>query len=234
MSIPGKKKKVTNQQASSEISRRLSNTSPSFSKGGDRKYPYLSSKFNLNRPNIQDPFARRGPDQRTYKYSINDGSGTSRVGQDTHALERKYKQDQALKGKYITDMRAVRKPAEKQAKISAKFTGDYKKGIYKASKLLAQGKESEADAMMANLKSTAYKAHAYGRPEAGGSKMDKQVVAEQFRTLEKLSSAYYSPRIRQQAKNMTKGVQMSSAKITAPDAKEINASLRSLTSRKKK
>jgi hypothetical protein len=229
-----KKKKTTNQQASSEISRRLSNISPSFSMGRDRKYPYLSSKFSLNKPNIQDPFARRGPDQRTYRYSTNDASGTSRVGQDTHALERKYKQDQALKGKYITDMRAVRKPAEKQAKISAKFTGDYKKGIYQASKLLAQGKESEADSMMANLKSTAYKAHAYGRPEAGGPKMNKQVVAEQFRTLDKLSSAYYSPRIRQQAKNMTKGVQMSSAKITAPDPKEINASLRSLTSRKKK
>ena len=56
-----KKKKTTNQQASSEISRRLSNISPSFSKGGDRKYPYLSSQFNLKRPNIQDPFARRGP-----------------------------------------------------------------------------------------------------------------------------------------------------------------------------
>lgn len=222
---PGDKKKITNQQASSEISRRLSSTKTTFTKSSTKKYPYLGSQFQFD-TRVFNPMKNQGPTQRGYTYSTSDSTGTSRVGQNTHYNEAKYKQDQALKG-YFGGNKAARKSAEKGAKRAASISSDLQKGMYNASKLLAQGKESEAD----NLAAASRKA-AFDQQKKGGFGAT-EVSRRQYRNIQDISNAYYSPRIRQTAKNMTKGVQMSNAKITAPDAKEINASLRSLTSRKK-
>ena len=55
-----------------------------------------------------------------------------------------------------------------------------------------------------------------------------------YRTISKLSNAYYGPRINQQLKNMEKGVVKLSANLTPKvDYKEMNASLRRLTSKEK-
>jgi len=224
---PGdKKKKITNQQASSTISRRLSNIGTTFTKSSTKKYPYLGSQFQFE-SKVFNPMKTQGPTQRGYKYSVNDGTNTSRVGSQTHYNEAKYKQDQSLKN-YFGGNRAQRKSAEKGARRAASISSDLHKSMYQASKLLAQGKESEADSLAAAARKTAFKEQSRGGFGA------TEVSRRQYRNIQDISNAYYSPRIRQQAKNMTKGVQMPSVKITAPDAKEINASLRSLTSRKKK
>ena len=222
---PGDKKKITNQQASSDISRRLSNTRTTFTKSSTKKYPYLGSQFQFD-TNVFNPMKSQGPTQRTYKYSTSDGTGTSRVGSQTHYNEAKYKQDQSLKS-YFDGNPGQRKSAEKGAKRAANISSNLSKSMYQASKLLAQGKESEADNLAAAARSTSFKEQSRGGFGA------TEVSRRQYRNIQDISNAYYSPRIRQLAKNMTKGVQMSSAKIAAPDAKEINASLRSLTSRKK-
>ena len=224
---PGdKKKKITNQEASSEISRRLSNVGTTFTKSKTKKYPYLGSQFQFD-TKVFNPMKNQGPTQRGYNYSTSDGTGTSRVGSQTHYNEAKYKQDQSLKN-YFGGNKAYRKSAEKGAKKAANISSNLQKSMYQASKLLAQGKESQADDLAAAARRTAFKEQSRGGFGAA------EVSRRQYRNIQDISNAYYSPRIRQQAKNMTKGVQMSSAKITAPDAKEINASLRSLTSRKKK
>ena len=222
---PGDKKKITNQQASSNISRRLSDIRTTFTKSSTKKYPYLGSQFQFD-TNVFNPMKSQGPTQRTYKYSTSDGTGTSRVGSQTHYNEAKYKQDQSLKS-YFGGNPGQRKSAEKGAKRAANISSNLSKSMYQASKLLAQGKESEADNLAAAARSTSFKEQSRGGFGA------TEVSRRQYRNIQDISNAYYSPRIRQQAKNMTKGVQMSSAKIAAPDAKEINASLRSLTSRKK-
>lgn len=222
---PGDKKKITNQQVSSDISRRLSNTRTAFTKSKTKKYPYLGSQFQFD-TNVFNPMKSQGPTQRSYKYSTSDGTGTSRVGSQTHYNEAKYKQDQSLKT-YFGGNPKQRKSAEKGAKRAANISSNLSKSMYQASKLLAQGKESEADNLAAAARSTSFKEQSRGGFGA------TEVSRRQYRNIQDISNAYYSPRIRQQAKNMTKGVQMSSAKIAAPDAKEINASLRSLTSRKK-
>lgn len=221
-----KKKKITNQQASSSINRSLSNTRTTFKKSDTKKYPYLGSQFQFD-TKVFNPMRNQGPTQRGYTYSTSDGTGTSRVGSQTHYNEAKYKQDQSLKT-YFGGNRGQRKSAEKGAKRAASISSDLQKGMYQASKLLAQGKESEADNLAAASRKTAFKEQSRGGFGA------TEVSRRQYRNIQDISNAYYSPRIRQTAKNMTKGVQMSSSKITAPDAKEINASLRSLTSRKKK
>lgn len=221
-----KKKKITNQQASSSINRNLSNTRTTFKKSDTKKYPYLGSQFQFD-TKVFNPMKNQGPTQRGFTYSTSDGTGTSRVGSQTHYNEDKYKQDQSLKS-YFGGNKAARKSAEKGAKRAASISSDLQKGMYNASKLLAEGKESQADSLAA-----ASRKAAFDQQKRGGFG-SSEVSRRQYRNIQDISNAYYSPRIRQTAKNMTKGVQMSSSKITAPDAKEINASLRSLTSRKKK
>jgi len=224
---PGdKKKKITNQQTSSEISRLLSNTRTTFTRSNTPKYPYLGSQFQFD-SKVFNPMKTQGPTQRGYTYSINDGTGTSRVGSQTHYNEAKYKQDQSLKA-YFGGNRGQRQSAEKGARRAASISSDLQKSMYQASKLLAEGKESEADNLAAAARKTAFDEQKRGGFGA------TQVSRRQYRNIDQISNSYFVPRINQQLKNMTKGIQMSSAKITAPDAKEINASLRSLTSRNKR
>jgi hypothetical protein len=225
--MPGKKKKVTNQQASSNITRLLSNTRTTFTKSDTKKYPYLGSQFQFD-TKVFNPMKNNGPTQRTYKYSTSDGTGTSRVGQDTHALERKYKQDQSLKS-YFGGNKAQRKSAEKGAKRAASISSDLQKGMYNASKLLAQGNESAADDL-----AHASRMEAFNQQKRGGFG-SSEVSRRQYRNIQSISNAYYSPRIQQQAQNMKKGVESVKIDIKANiDPKEINASLRRLTSKKKK
>ena len=120
---PGdKKKKITNQQASSEISRLLSNTRTTFTRSNTPKYPYLGSQFQFD-SKVFNPMKTQGPTQRGYTYSINDGTGTSRVGSQTHYNEAKYKQDQSLKA-YFGGNRGQRKSAEKGARRAASISSD--------------------------------------------------------------------------------------------------------------
>ena len=101
--------------------------------------------------------------------------------------------------------------------------------MYEASKLLAQGREEEADYLATSAKKTAF----YEKSKGGFGASD--VARLQNRSITRISDAYFNNRTSQQIRNLTKGVSKltSTAKITAPDAKEINASLRSLTSRKR-
>ena len=225
---PGdKKKNQTNQQTSSNIQTALSNTGLSFYKSDSRKNPYLSSRFNTGNVNVFNPMRNQGPTQTGYTYSVNDGTGTSRRGQNTHYNEAKYRQDQALK-KYFGGPRKYVKSAEKGAKRAATISSNLQKSMYNASKLLAQGREDEADAL-----ARAAKEKAFNEQSRGGFGAS-DVARIQHKNITRISDSYFNNRISQQLKNLKKGVQMPSVKITAPDAKEINASLRSLTSRKKK
>ena len=227
--MPDKKKKQTNQQTSSNIQTALSNTALSFFKSDSRKNPYLSSRFNTGNVNVFNPMKNQGPTQRGYTYSTNDGTGTSRRGQNTHYNEAKYRQDQALKNSFTSVNRKHMKSAEKGAKRAAKISANLQKSMYQAAKLLAQGREDEADALAKSAKQTAF--YEQSRGGFGAS----QVSRIQNRNITRISDAYFRNRTSQQLKNLTKGVSKltSNAKITAPDAKEINASLRSLTSRKR-
>ena len=119
---PGDKKKITNQQVSSDISRRLSNTRTAFTKSKTKKYPYLGSQFQFD-TNVFNPMKSQGPTQRSYKYSTSDGTGTSRVGSQTHYNEAKYKQDQSLKT-YFGGNPKQRKSAEKGAKRAANISSN--------------------------------------------------------------------------------------------------------------
>jgi|14_taG_2_1085336.scaffolds.fasta_scaffold00032_53 hypothetical protein len=222
---PGdKKKKVTNQQASSKMQSFLSNRNPTFHKSKTKKYPYLGSQFQFD-SKVFNPMKNNGPTQRSYTYSVNDGTGLSRQGSETKYNEAKYKQDMSLK-LYFGGNRAQRKSAEKGARRAAEISSSMLKGMYNASKLLAQGKENEADALAHSTRMEAFNQQKRGG--FGSSEVSKR----QYRNIQDISNAYYSPRIQQQAKNMTKGIEP--IKIKAPDAKEINASLRRLTSKKKK
>ena len=226
---PGdKKKKQTNQETSSNIQTALSNTGLSFFKSNNKKNPYLSSRFNTNNVNVFNPMKNQGPTQRGYTYSINDGTGTSRGGQNTHYNEAKYRQDQSLKN-YFGGPKKYVKSAEKGARRASEISSNLSKSMYQASKLLAQGKEDEADALALSAKKQAF----YEQSKGGFGASD--VARIQNRNITRISDSYFNNRISQQVKNLTQGVTKltSNAKITAPDAKEINASLRSLTSRKK-
>jgi len=225
---PGdKKKRITNQQTSSNIQTALSNTGLSFFKSNSRKNPYLSSRFNTGNVNVFNPMRNQGPTQTGYTYSVNDGTGTSRRGQNTHYNEAKYRQDQALKNHFGGPKKYV-KSAEKGARRAATISSNLQRSMYNASRLLAQGREDEADALAKAAKEKAF----YEQSRGGFGASD--VARIQNRNITRLSDAYFNNRISQQFGNLQEGIQMSSAKITAPDAKEINASLRSLTSRKKK
>jgi hypothetical protein len=226
---PGdKKKKQTNQQTSSNIQTALSNTALSFFKSDSRKNPYLSSRFNTGNVNVFNPMKNQGPTQTGYTYSVNDGTGTSRRGQNTHYNEAKYRQDQSLKN-YFGGPKKYVKGAEKGAKRAASISSNLQKSMYEASKLLAQGREEEADSLAQSAKKTAF----YEQSKGGFGASD--VARLQNRSITRISDAYFNNRTSQQIRNLTKGVSKltSTAKITAPDAKEINASLRSLTSRKR-
>lgn len=203
-----KKKKVTNQQTSSSIQQSLSNQGVSFRKSDEKKYPYLGSRFSFDQ-NVFNPMRSTG--QR----------------RNTHYDDAKYNQDKSLRN-YFGGNAKAKKAAEKGAKRAANISSNLNKSLYQASKLLAQGKESEADNLAFEASS---KAFAEQRKGGFGANV---VSAANWRNIQNQKNSYYSPRIRQQAKNMTEGIKMSGSKITAPDAKEINASLRSLTSMKKK
>jgi hypothetical protein len=101
--------------------------------------------------------------------------------------------------------------------------------MYNASKLLAQGNESAADDL-----AHASRMEAFNQQKRGGFG-SSEVSRRQYRNIQSISNAYYSPRIQQQAQNMKKGVESVKIDIKANiDPKEINASLRRLTSKKKK
>lgn len=225
--MPDKKKKITNQQASSSIIRSLSNTRTTFTKSDTKRYPYLGSQFQFD-SKIFNPMKRQGPTQRGYTYSINDGTNTSRVSSQTHYNEAKYKQDQSLKG-YFGGNKAQRKSAEKGAKRAASVSSNMIKGMYNASKLLAKGNESAADDL-----AHATRMQAFNQQKRGGFG-SSEVSRRQYRNIDQISNSYFSPRIHQQVQNMKKGVEPVKIDIKANiNPKEINASLRSLTSRKKK
>jgi hypothetical protein len=225
--MPDKKKKITNESASSKVQSYLSNTKTTFTKSDTKKYPYLGSQFQFD-SKVFNPMKNQGPTQRGYTYSINDGTNTSRVSSQTHYNEAKYKQDQSLKG-YFGGNKAQRKSAEKGAKRAASISSNMIKGMYNASKLLAQGNESAADDL-----AHATRMEAFNQQKRGGFG-SSEVSRRQYRNIQSISDAYYSPRIHQQLQNMTKGIKPVKIDIKANiDPKEINASLRSLTSRKKK
>lgn len=222
-----KKKKVTNQQASSKMQSYLSNNKTTFTKSDTKKYPYLGSQFQFD-SKVFNPMRNNGPTQRVYKFSTSDGTGTSRVGSDTHYNEAKYKQDKSLKG-YFGGNKAQRKSAEKGAKKAAQISSTMLKGMYNASKLLAQGKESEADDLAHTTRMAAF------NQQKRGGFGSSDVSRRQYRNIQSISNSYFSPRIQQQAQNMKTGIQSVKVDIKSSiDPKEINASLRSLTSRKKK
>ena len=225
---PGdKKKKVTNQQASSKMQSYLSNQNPTFNKSKTKKYPYLGSKFQFD-SQVFNPMKNNGPTQRSYTYSVNDGTGTSRVGSKTQYNEDKYRQDMSLK-RYFGGNRAQRKSAEKGARRAAEISSSMLKGMYNASKLLAQGKENEADAL-----AHATRMEAFNQQKRGGFG-SSEVSKRQYRNIQQIRDSYFSPRIQQQAQNMKKGVESIKVDIKANiDPKEINASLRRLTSKNKK
>lgn len=225
--MPDKKKKITNESASSKVQSYLSNTKTTFTKSDTKKYPYLGSQFQFD-SKVFNPMKNQGPTQRGYTYSTSDGTGTSRVGSNTHYNEAKYNQDQSLKG-YFGGNKAQRKSAEKGAKRAASISSDLQKGMYNASKLLAKGNESAAD----DLAHTSRMA-AFNQQKRGGFG-SSEVSRRQYRNIQSISNAYYSPRINQLSQNMKKGVESGKIDIKANiDPKEINASLRRLTSKKKK
>lgn len=224
---PGDKKKVTNQAASSKIQSYLSNTKTTFTKSDTKKYPYLGSQFQFD-TKVFNPMKTQGPTQRGFTYSTSDGTGTSRVGSNTHYNEAKYNQDKSLKS-YFGGNKAQRKSAEKGAKRAASISSDLQKGMYNASKLLAQGNESAADDL-----AHATRMEAFNQQKRGGFG-SSDVSRRQYRNIQSISDAYFSPRIQQQMQNMKKGVESVKIDIKANiDPKEINASLRRLTSKKKK
>ena len=79
--MPDKKKKVTNQSASSKIQSYLSNTKTTFTKSDTKKYPYLGSQFQFD-TKVFNPMKNQGPTQRGYKYSTSDGTV---CGSGTHS-----------------------------------------------------------------------------------------------------------------------------------------------------
>jgi len=225
--MPDKKKKITNESASSKVQSYLSNTKTTFTKSDTKKYPYLGSQFQFD-SKVFNPMRNQGPTQRGYKYSTSDATGTPRVGSETHYNEAKYKQDKSLKG-YFGGNKAQKKSAEKGAKRAASISSSMIKGMYNASKLLAKGNESAADDLAHATRTAAFNQQSRGGFGAS------EVSRRQYRNIQSISNAYYSPRIQQQLQNMKKGVEPSKIDIKSNiDPKEINASLRSLTSRKKK
>lgn len=224
--MPDKKKKVTDQSTGARISQAASNLGSSFFKSDNKKYPYLGSRFQFD-AKVFNPMKNQGPTQRGYTYSVQDATNTSRVGSDTHYNEAKFKQDQSLKN-YFGGNKAQRKSAEKGAQRASQISSDYLKSTYKASKLLSEGKASEADDL-------AYEARkkAFDEQKRGGFG-SSEVSRRQYKTIQKISDAYYGPRIAQLAKNMKQdAIPLSTDLAPKVDYKEMNASLRRLVSNKK-
>lgn len=212
---PGdKKKKITLQEQSADIESRVKNIGSPFYKTSGQ-YPYLSSRFVVN-ADIRDPFKRNIQPNASNAYTL--------------SQEDKMRRDREARRSYNGPPKYL-KSAEKAAKAASKISTNLSKAIYGATKSLAAGDANTADDMVFNAVNAAkqsFKKDVYKNVGRG-------VISDSaYRNIDKMQMNYFHPRIQAQAKNMTTGVQMPNIKITAPDAKEINASLRSLTSRKKK
>jgi len=210
--MPDKKKKVSNESTAQTVQRYTSNVKPAFAKSDNKQYPYLGSRFQFD-TEIFNPMKSQGPTPNTH-YSVAKGI-----------------QDQSLKS-YFGGNPKYRKSAEKAAKASAGIYSSLSKSVYDASKQLSKGQDSKADETMYEaLKKTRASYKSDVLKQVGG----KSPVAEgTYRNIRRLSNAYYGPRINQQVKNMEKGVVKLSTNLAPKvDYKEMNASLRRLTSKKK-
>ena len=210
--MPDKKKKVSNESTAQNVQRYTSNVKPAFAKSDNKQYPYLGSRFQFD-TEIFNPMKNQGPTP------------------NTHYSEAKYNQDQSLKS-YFGGNSKYRKSAEKAAKASSSIHSSLSKSVYDASKQLSSGQDFRADITMSeSLKKARASYKSDVLKEVGG----KSPVAEgTYRNISRLSNAYYGPRINQQLKNMEKGVTKLSTNLAPKvDYKEMNASLRRLTSNKK-
>lgn len=212
---PGdKKKKITLQEQSADIQSRVKNIGSPFHKTSG-KYPYLSSRFVVN-SDIRDPFKRNIQPNASNAYTL--------------SQEDKMRRDREARRSYNGPPKYL-KSAEKAAKAASKISTNLNKAIYSASKTLASGDANAADDMVVNAVNAAkqsFKKDVYKNVGRG------PISNSAYRNIDKMQMNYFHTRIQAQSKNMTKGIQVPSVKITAPDAKEINASLRSLISRNKK